>query len=81
MVCVVSVFAGSDSGRPGFVEGAGTTARFYAPGALAYHFDPTTNAGRLLVVDRGNERIRAIDLKTGECADGLGVPAFLSYDV
>ena len=56
---VVDTLAGS--GERGFADGAGAAAQFNFPNGLA--LDPTT--GHLLVADRYNHRIRAVDPRSG----------------
>jgi hypothetical protein len=58
----VTILAGSPLEK-GFVEGR--DARFHSPAGLGYHFDTTTQAHQLLVADKYNYCIRAIDLKSG----------------
>ncbi len=53
-----SVFAGDPAGTNGAVNGVGTAARFDAPSQLLLDAD----AGRLLVADTNNNRIRGVPL-------------------
>ena len=55
---VVSDVAGS--GTAGYADGAGADARFSSPTGIAVNKTGTT----LYVADRGNHRIRAIDIAT-----------------
>lgn len=55
---VVTTIAGS--GNPGFADGIGTNASFFAPNALAID-----TSGNLFVADRGTWYIRKIVLSTG----------------
>jgi hypothetical protein len=63
---VVSTVAGSTNGEFGYVEAAGTNARFCFPTGLSYQFDPVSKGGRLLVASCGNHRFRAVDLQSGK---------------
>ena len=56
---VVDTLAGS--GAKGFADGVGAAAQFNYPHGLT--LDPAT--GHLLVADRGNHRIRAVDPRSG----------------
>ena len=56
---VVGTLAGS--GAPGFADGAGAAAQFFCPDGLA--LDHAT--GHLLVADHYNNRIRAVDPRSG----------------
>lgn len=78
-----SLVAGSDSG---FADGTGSSARFNAPWGLALSDDGRT----LYVADRGNHRIRAVDLATNTVTtiagagspgyqEGIGAKAFFSF--
>jgi hypothetical protein len=60
---LVSILVGG--AKQGYREGTGKEAVFDGPSAIAYHFDTSANAGRLLVADQTNGRFRAIDLKSG----------------
>ncbi|MFC6223251.1 SMP-30/gluconolactonase/LRE family protein [Hymenobacter artigasi] len=77
----VSTLAGS--GTAGFADGVGTAAAFSDPTGVAY------GNGSVYVADRGNRRIRQIDLATGAVstlagsgasgtADGVGAAATFS---
>jgi sugar lactone lactonase YvrE len=56
---VVTIFAGSDTGVQGFVNGTGTAARFRMPKGIA------TDGSFLYVADTGNHAVRKIDIGSG----------------
>jgi hypothetical protein len=58
----VSFVAG---GGLSYAQGAGADATIPLPFGIAYQFDAKTGAAQLLVADGINDRIRAVDLKTG----------------
>ena len=71
---VVDTLAGS--GEKGFADGAGAAAQFMWPRDLA--LDPAT--GNLLVADSGNNRIRAIDPRSGAVSTVAGSGAVGAAD-
>lgn len=56
---IVSVFAGSTTGTPGFVNATGNTARFTNPWGICID-----QSGDLYIADGGNNRIRKINTTT-----------------
>jgi hypothetical protein len=66
LCCLVSgsiaIVAG---GQKGYTEGAGRSAMFNRPCALALRPDSKSGAAELLIADRGNKCVRAMHLKTG----------------
>jgi streptogramin lyase len=68
----VTVLAG---GPAGFADGVGEAAQFNSPGGLALAPD-----GRLYVADRGNHRIRQVDVVTGDVGTLAGSDAVGSGD-
>jgi sugar lactone lactonase YvrE len=63
---VVSLVAGSEDSEAAFADDTGAAARFSEPNGLAYH------EGTLFVADTKNQRIRAIDVSSGEVTTVAG---------
>ncbi len=69
----VSVLAGFP-GEGGYQNGQGSTARFYSPSGIEIlHLSSGTTANNYLIVsDSANNRIRKVDISTGEVTDLAG---------
>jgi hypothetical protein len=73
---ITTTFVGKPGQNPGFIEGAGSNAKFYNIGGIALD-----NAGsNLYISDRYNHRVRVANLLTSNVTTVVGTGAENSYD-